>query len=269
MGFIHRSVGSCQIWASGAGRTHSPPTDLVWKNQPSWGTGDLLQTILISAGGEVRPSPFKHRLKWAGNEQTQHSFVLQEMAMRKVTRTHFEDEDDDMVRGAVCMQILSTRMETTFQPFKFIPQSSCAIFWISSIETRQWTTITYTQPVSPSSAGCSQHMWGQWVQPEEPDGGLRLLWSPLRQIQQLLCDVSFSLLPQRRRQRRRPVRRVAATFLRVQHQHSSQGDTHSSSLKAAVPLLKITLLTFPFRLEAGWRAARSCSPASCWSASDY
>ncbi|XP_056876487.1 lamin-A-like isoform X1 [Takifugu flavidus] len=59
------------IWASGAGRTHSPPSDLVWKNQPSWGTGDLLQTILISANGE-------------------------EMAMRKVTRTHFEDEDDDM-----------------------------------------------------------------------------------------------------------------------------------------------------------------------------
>uniref|UniRef100_A0A674PKG2 Lamin A/C n=1 Tax=Takifugu rubripes TaxID=31033 RepID=A0A674PKG2_TAKRU len=41
------------IWASGAGRTHSPPSDLVWKNQPSWGTGDLLQTILISANGEV------------------------------------------------------------------------------------------------------------------------------------------------------------------------------------------------------------------------
>lgn len=53
MGFIHQSGDSCQIWASGAGRTHNPPTDLVWKNQPSWGTGDLLQTILISASGEV------------------------------------------------------------------------------------------------------------------------------------------------------------------------------------------------------------------------
>uniref|UniRef100_A0A3Q3X0U6 Uncharacterized protein n=1 Tax=Mola mola TaxID=94237 RepID=A0A3Q3X0U6_MOLML len=40
------------IWASGAGRTHNPPTDLVWKTQPSWGTGDLLQTTLISANGE-------------------------------------------------------------------------------------------------------------------------------------------------------------------------------------------------------------------------
>lgn len=42
-----------QIWASGAGGSHNPPTDLVWKTQPSWGTGDLLQTTLISASGEV------------------------------------------------------------------------------------------------------------------------------------------------------------------------------------------------------------------------
>uniref|UniRef100_A0A8C4EJZ2 Lamin-A n=1 Tax=Dicentrarchus labrax TaxID=13489 RepID=A0A8C4EJZ2_DICLA len=59
------------IWASGAGGTHSPPSDLVWKTQPSWGTGDLLQTTLISANGE-------------------------EMAMRKITRTHLEEDDDDM-----------------------------------------------------------------------------------------------------------------------------------------------------------------------------
>ncbi|KAA8586204.1 hypothetical protein FQN60_007773 [Etheostoma spectabile] len=59
------------IWASGAGGTHNPPSDLVWKTQPSWGTGDLFQTTLISANGE-------------------------EMAMRKVTRTQFEEEDDDM-----------------------------------------------------------------------------------------------------------------------------------------------------------------------------
>lgn len=52
-GGTHQSVCSCQIWASGAGRTHSPPTDLVWKTQPSWGSGDVLQTTLISAGGEV------------------------------------------------------------------------------------------------------------------------------------------------------------------------------------------------------------------------
>uniref|UniRef100_A0A3Q0STF5 Lamin A/C n=1 Tax=Amphilophus citrinellus TaxID=61819 RepID=A0A3Q0STF5_AMPCI len=61
------------IWASNSGGTHNPPSDLVWKTQPSWGTGDLFQTTLVSASGE-------------------------EMAMRKVTRTQFEEEDDDMVR---------------------------------------------------------------------------------------------------------------------------------------------------------------------------
>ncbi|XP_055013548.1 lamin-A-like isoform X1 [Boleophthalmus pectinirostris] len=59
------------IWASGAGVAHNPPSDLVWKNQPIWGTGDMFQTTLISANGE-------------------------EMAMRKVTRTTIEEDDDDM-----------------------------------------------------------------------------------------------------------------------------------------------------------------------------
>uniref|UniRef100_A0A7N8X2U7 Lamin-A-like n=1 Tax=Mastacembelus armatus TaxID=205130 RepID=A0A7N8X2U7_9TELE len=59
------------IWASGAGGTHNPPSDLLWKTQPSWGTGDMFQTTLISANGE-------------------------EMAMRKVTRTQFDEDDDDM-----------------------------------------------------------------------------------------------------------------------------------------------------------------------------
>uniref|UniRef100_A0A3B5KLL3 Lamin A n=1 Tax=Xiphophorus couchianus TaxID=32473 RepID=A0A3B5KLL3_9TELE len=62
------------IWASSSGGVHNPPSDLLWKTQSSWGTGDQFQTTLISANGE-------------------------EMAMRKVTRTQFEDEDEDMVRG--------------------------------------------------------------------------------------------------------------------------------------------------------------------------
>uniref|UniRef100_A0A8C7MF55 Lamin A/C n=1 Tax=Oncorhynchus kisutch TaxID=8019 RepID=A0A8C7MF55_ONCKI len=60
------------IWASGAGGTHNAPSDLVWKTQNSWGSGDLFQTILVSANGE-------------------------EMAQRKVTRTLFQEDDDDDV----------------------------------------------------------------------------------------------------------------------------------------------------------------------------
>ncbi|KAJ8000298.1 hypothetical protein DPEC_G00203380 [Dallia pectoralis] len=65
------------IWASTAGASHNPPSDLVWKNQTSWGIGEQFQTTLISASGE-------------------------EMAMRKVTRTLFEDDDEDMVAHSTC-----------------------------------------------------------------------------------------------------------------------------------------------------------------------
>nr|XP_026653936.1 lamin-A-like [Zonotrichia albicollis] len=62
------------IWASGAGATHSPPSNLVWKAQSSWGSGDSLRTALINSNGE-------------------------EVAMRKLVRTVIinddEDEDDD------------------------------------------------------------------------------------------------------------------------------------------------------------------------------
>uniref|UniRef100_A0A8C1Y1W5 Lamin A n=1 Tax=Cyprinus carpio TaxID=7962 RepID=A0A8C1Y1W5_CYPCA len=71
--FTLKAGQTITIWAAGAGGTHSPPSDLVWKTQNSWGSGDLFQTTLISSSGE-------------------------EMAMRKVTRTLFQDEeDDDMV----------------------------------------------------------------------------------------------------------------------------------------------------------------------------
>uniref|UniRef100_A0A8C5G4R7 Lamin n=1 Tax=Gouania willdenowi TaxID=441366 RepID=A0A8C5G4R7_GOUWI len=68
--FTLKAGSTVTIWASSGGGTHNPPTDLVWKNQSSWGTGDHLQTLLINANGE-------------------------EMAMRKVTRTLFHEDDDD------------------------------------------------------------------------------------------------------------------------------------------------------------------------------
>ncbi|XP_038624791.1 LOW QUALITY PROTEIN: lamin [Tachyglossus aculeatus] len=62
------------IWASGAGATHSPPTDMVWKAQTSWGCGNSLRTALINSTGE-------------------------EVAMRKLVRSvvlaNDEDEDEE------------------------------------------------------------------------------------------------------------------------------------------------------------------------------
>ncbi|CAL8396708.1 unnamed protein product [Gadus morhua 'NCC'] len=65
------------IWSSTGGGTNSPPSDLVWKNQTTWGTGDQFQTTLINANGD-------------------------EMAMRKVTRTQFDEDDEDMVAHSTC-----------------------------------------------------------------------------------------------------------------------------------------------------------------------
>ncbi|XP_066540156.1 lamin [Hoplias malabaricus] len=76
--FTLKAGQTVTIWAAGAGGTHNPPSDLVWKAQNSWGTGDLFQTTLISASGE-------------------------EMAMRKVTRTLFQEEDDEeMAAHSTC-----------------------------------------------------------------------------------------------------------------------------------------------------------------------
>uniref|UniRef100_A0AAY4DVB4 Lamin A/C n=1 Tax=Denticeps clupeoides TaxID=299321 RepID=A0AAY4DVB4_9TELE len=76
--FILKAGQTVTIWAGGAGGTHSPPSDIVWKAQNSWGTGDLFQTILLNSNGE-------------------------EMAMRKVTRTLFQEEDDDeMAAHSTC-----------------------------------------------------------------------------------------------------------------------------------------------------------------------
>uniref|UniRef100_A0AAR2KTG4 Lamin A n=1 Tax=Pygocentrus nattereri TaxID=42514 RepID=A0AAR2KTG4_PYGNA len=55
--FTLKAGQSVTIWAAGAGGTHNPPSDLVWKTQSSWGTGDLFQTTLISANGEVGLRP--------------------------------------------------------------------------------------------------------------------------------------------------------------------------------------------------------------------
>ncbi|KAL7978404.1 hypothetical protein Chor_014943 [Crotalus horridus] len=57
------------IWAAGAGVSHNPPTDMVWKNQSSWGSGDSLRTALLTSSGE-------------------------EVAMRKLVRSVMENDGD-------------------------------------------------------------------------------------------------------------------------------------------------------------------------------
>ena len=45
-----------QVWSADAGVAHSPPSDLLWKSQTSWGTGNDIVTTLINADDEVKTS---------------------------------------------------------------------------------------------------------------------------------------------------------------------------------------------------------------------
>lgn len=43
-----------QVWSADAGVAHSPPSDLLWKSQASWGTGSDIVTALMNSDGEVK-----------------------------------------------------------------------------------------------------------------------------------------------------------------------------------------------------------------------
>ncbi|KAJ8338665.1 hypothetical protein SKAU_G00354510 [Synaphobranchus kaupii] len=50
--YLLRAGQKVTIWASNAGVSASPPADLIWKNQSSWGTGEDIQVVLTNPQGE-------------------------------------------------------------------------------------------------------------------------------------------------------------------------------------------------------------------------
>uniref|UniRef100_A0A1A8D8U3 Lamin B2 n=1 Tax=Nothobranchius kadleci TaxID=1051664 RepID=A0A1A8D8U3_NOTKA len=80
--YVLKSGRSVTVWSADAGVTHSPPSDLLWKSQASWGTGSVIITSVTNADGE-------------------------EVARRSVTRTQVEiengeeDEEEVVQRGKV------------------------------------------------------------------------------------------------------------------------------------------------------------------------
>ncbi|KAK4816358.1 hypothetical protein QYF61_015672, partial [Mycteria americana] len=50
--YILKAGQTVTIWAADAGVTASPPTDLIWKNQNSWGTGEDVKVVLKNFQGE-------------------------------------------------------------------------------------------------------------------------------------------------------------------------------------------------------------------------
>ncbi|XP_078132101.1 uncharacterized protein LOC144534190 [Sander vitreus] len=54
--FTLKAGETVTIWASGCGVNDNPPTDLVWRNQNPWGTGEQLLVSLYSCSGELEAS---------------------------------------------------------------------------------------------------------------------------------------------------------------------------------------------------------------------
>lgn len=55
-----------QIWGAAAGVSPGP-SDLVWKSQKSWGTGDNIGVTLITDDGEVSKIIHSHIYKYCQN----------------------------------------------------------------------------------------------------------------------------------------------------------------------------------------------------------
>ncbi|KAM3847637.1 lamin-B1 [Vipera latastei] len=50
--YVLKAGQTVTIWAANAGVTASPPSDLIWKNQNSWGTGKDVKVVLRNSQGE-------------------------------------------------------------------------------------------------------------------------------------------------------------------------------------------------------------------------
>uniref|UniRef100_A0A8C6YK93 Lamin B1 n=1 Tax=Nothoprocta perdicaria TaxID=30464 RepID=A0A8C6YK93_NOTPE len=69
---------SYQIWAANAGVVASPPTDLIWKNQNSWGTGEDVKVVLKNSQGEEvaqRSTVFKTTLREGEEDEAEEEAV--------------------------------------------------------------------------------------------------------------------------------------------------------------------------------------------------
>ncbi|RXM92522.1 Lamin-B2 [Acipenser ruthenus] len=51
--YVLKAGQTVTIWSAEAGVSHSPPSDLLWKSQSSWGTGDSIRTFLVNSDGQV------------------------------------------------------------------------------------------------------------------------------------------------------------------------------------------------------------------------
>ncbi|XP_002734960.1 prelamin-A/C-like isoform X1 [Saccoglossus kowalevskii] len=51
--FVLKAGATVTVWCQEAGQGHNPPSDLLWKNQKNFGTGEKVQTVLVDSSGEA------------------------------------------------------------------------------------------------------------------------------------------------------------------------------------------------------------------------
>uniref|UniRef100_A0A2K6AEW6 Lamin B1 n=1 Tax=Mandrillus leucophaeus TaxID=9568 RepID=A0A2K6AEW6_MANLE len=79
--YVLKAGQTVTIWAANAGVTASPPTDLIWKNQNSWGTGEDVKVILKNSQGEEvaqRSTVFKTTIPEEEEEEEEAAGVVVE-----------------------------------------------------------------------------------------------------------------------------------------------------------------------------------------------
>ncbi|XP_058644332.1 lamin-B1 [Onychostoma macrolepis] len=77
--YVLKAGQKVTIWASNAGVSSNPPTDLIWKNQSSWGSGEDIKVLLLSPEGEevaVRSTVFKTAVE--EEEEEEEAEVIEE-----------------------------------------------------------------------------------------------------------------------------------------------------------------------------------------------
>uniref|UniRef100_A0A8C1REF2 Lamin B2 n=1 Tax=Cyprinus carpio TaxID=7962 RepID=A0A8C1REF2_CYPCA len=63
--FVLKAGQTVNVWSADAGVSHGPPSDLLWKSQSSWGTGEKILTLLVNSGP---PPPPPNNLNSQRNE---------------------------------------------------------------------------------------------------------------------------------------------------------------------------------------------------------
>ncbi|XP_027564851.1 lamin-B1 [Neopelma chrysocephalum] len=79
--YVLKAGQAVTIWAANAGVTANPPTDLIWKNQNSWGTGEDVKVVLKNSQGEEvaqRSTVFKTTAREGEDEELEGFEPLEE-----------------------------------------------------------------------------------------------------------------------------------------------------------------------------------------------